>query len=414
MDQPLYLCGHLIKQLLGSGVQQSVYLTQTNQAIKRTDVKDNFPEELIVELDILSRVNHENVVSLLEVNFINNEVCLLLPAGNITLNKFIKQNFGALNGTNKTDISNSLIKGVDYLHKNFILHQDLHADNVLIYIDSENRATLKIIDFGLAINFFDKVRKIKCSTLLCPPELVLKLTKEIGPEFDNWYLGQLIYFVWNGVYPFYHPNIPKNKKEESVIYLIRKGIGLTQEQEQKYKVTIKKEDRRHFDDLFKDWQFNMPRDFNLLVSDPLERKDLVKFFKEETKLISYPPLIISFQYLSLNSWKRNGAFLQQLNNELGQDENIMWEALEILLSYGKKESIDEENIKSLSVTCLYLANVLMNNKPAYKEDYLSVEPDLDYWIYHIVKKLLGKLFRPTVKMFHPDWSNSRVRTKYML
>jgi serine/threonine protein kinase len=42
-----------------------------------------------------------------------------------------------------------ILKGLDYLHKNFILHRDLKLSNILI----NRKGIVKLCDFGLARNF---------------------------------------------------------------------------------------------------------------------------------------------------------------------------------------------------------------------------------------------------------------------
>ena len=80
-----------------------------------------------------------------------------------------------------------ILRGIKYLHSNWIIHRDLKTANLLL----NNQGILKIADFGLAREYGSP------ATLLSPnvvtlwyraPELLL-LSKEYTPAVDMWSVG---------------------------------------------------------------------------------------------------------------------------------------------------------------------------------------------------------------------------------
>ena len=109
-------------------------------------------------------------------------------------------------GINEKDAKHyfcQMIYAVEYLHSNKICHHDLKPQNILI--DSENN--IRIIDFGLSVNFEDKeeMNKNYGSPRFAAPELFQgKIHTE---KVDIWSLGVILYKLFVGYFPFNKPDL---------------------------------------------------------------------------------------------------------------------------------------------------------------------------------------------------------------
>lgn len=82
-----------------------------------------------------------------------------------------------------------LLEGLDYCHRNNVLHRDIKGSNLLL----DNNGILKLADFGLARPFNSSEKKqILTNRVITlwyrPPELLLG-TFHYGPEIDMWSVG---------------------------------------------------------------------------------------------------------------------------------------------------------------------------------------------------------------------------------
>ena len=104
-----------------------------------------------------------------------------------------------------------LVKTLDFLHSNNVVHRDIKKDNVIISNDH-----LILIDFGFS-NITEKASGMKGTPYYLSPELINKVynfDKERALKAsDIWAVGILFYILVNGQTPWKSKNLPLLKSE---------------------------------------------------------------------------------------------------------------------------------------------------------------------------------------------------------
>ena len=118
-------------------------------SVEHTDgtlVKD-YKRKFIREAENLSRLQHDNIVKVLEVFEENNTayyVMEYLDGG--TIDDLIRAN-GKLSATQTVDIIRQVCAALQYMHGNRMLHLDLKPKNIML----TSKGQVKLIDFGLSL-----------------------------------------------------------------------------------------------------------------------------------------------------------------------------------------------------------------------------------------------------------------------
>jgi cyclin-dependent kinase 7 len=115
----------------------------------RDEARLGLNRSAIREIKIMQELSHANVVSLLDVITTGANVTLILDFMDFDLDAVIRDNGIILTPANVKSYSIMTLRGLAYLHRNWILHRDLKPDNLLLNV----RGDLKITDFGLAKPF---------------------------------------------------------------------------------------------------------------------------------------------------------------------------------------------------------------------------------------------------------------------
>ncbi|XP_072896702.1 PAS domain-containing serine/threonine-protein kinase [Hemitrygon akajei] len=152
------------------------------------------------EIAILARLNHPNIIKVLDVfenlNFF--QLVMEKHGTGLDLFEFIEQQ-PDLDEPLSSFIFRQIVAAVDYLHSKCILHRDIKDENVII----DENFTIKLIDFGSAVNLEPgKVFRTFYGTIeYCSPE-VLMGNPYSGSELEMWSLGVTLYTLVFAENPF--------------------------------------------------------------------------------------------------------------------------------------------------------------------------------------------------------------------
>ena len=116
--------------------------------IDRTKIEEEgLLENLKNEITIMKMLDHRCVVNVKDMLASNNRIFLVLDlmmGGNLRM-KILRE--GYLNETESRFYFQQLFCGVEYLHNNGIIHNNLRCENLLLHPDG----TLKITDFSMSL-----------------------------------------------------------------------------------------------------------------------------------------------------------------------------------------------------------------------------------------------------------------------
>ena len=249
---------------LGRGAFGEVYLSTDENldeltAVKVINRKKLSPiqkNKLLIQLDVLSKLNHKNVTKILDKQKTSNNFYIEMEYSNgPNLYEYVKQykkKYGkCLNEETVQKLVKQIASGLEYLHKNKIIHRDIKLENLIINFDDvsnktkglkeddiyqkkiiysslpskfseigdllKENITVKICDFG----FSRKVdENSQASTILgtpittAPDVLFLELGQgHYGTEADMWSLGVCVYELLIGNVPFLKNSIKKLKED---------------------------------------------------------------------------------------------------------------------------------------------------------------------------------------------------------
>jgi [calcium/calmodulin-dependent protein kinase] kinase len=159
------------------------------------------------EIAIMKKLNHNNLVSLIEVLDDPTEDSLYMVME--MCKKGVVMKVGLEERCDPYDDElcrcwfRDLILGIEYLHAQGIVHRDIKPDNCLVTSDD----VLKVVDFGVSEMFAKDsdmyTAKSAGSPAFLPPELcVVKHGDVSGKATDIWSMGVTLYCLRYGKLPF--------------------------------------------------------------------------------------------------------------------------------------------------------------------------------------------------------------------
>lgn len=434
------ICGHEVSGLLAEGMYGKVYETLTGLAIKEINIDhEEFPSSMMLEMSIISSVNHVNILPSMNISLSSDKACIIMKRGEITLKNYIKTK--KFSSDEQFYLTMSIIKAVEYLHSNYILHLDLHTANILMF-EEDGILVPKIIDFGLSRYYINKVIAYGPGHPHCPPDILidrlLEEDSEVGPEVDNWSLANIVSMIYQSrnitslifnktsrellksiedIKPFFYLHLIMLNYEHSKLTVPRRiGIiyrKLLEEFTQDNNVATLLSNLNYVK-FCSDEIKNTPGEYiinHLTNPENVFRCSLIPILEKYE--VDYVPELIEYPYFvnNINNQRRlniiEEIFEQKFSNMI--DNDSLYLSIELFDKINSVMFIDDVYLSSMC--CIYIATSILS-LPISLEDlnYIlemeySVE-ELNNMVIHIIKLLNFKLFHPTAGMKH------RIMLKY--
>ncbi|KAK4123386.1 Pkinase-domain-containing protein [Parathielavia appendiculata] len=208
---------------LGEGTYATVFKGRNRQtgelvALKEIhlDSEEGTPSTAIREISLMKELKHENIVALHDVIHTENKLMLVFEYMDGDLKKYMdtQGDRGALKPPVIKSFMYQLLKGIDFCHKNRVLHRDLKPQNLLI----NSKGQLKLGDFGLARAFGIPVNTFsnEVVTLWYRAPDVLLGSRTYNTSIDIWSAGCIMAEMFSG-----RPLFPGTTNEDQIIRIFR-------------------------------------------------------------------------------------------------------------------------------------------------------------------------------------------------
>ncbi|XP_050541447.1 myosin light chain kinase, smooth muscle-like isoform X2 [Daktulosphaira vitifoliae] len=164
-------------------------------------IKAKDKEKAQEEVDIMNCLRHPKLLQL-EAAFENpREVVMVIEyiSGGELFERVVADDF-TLTEKDCILFTRQICEGVDYMHRQNVVHLDLKPENIMC--QSRTSHQIKLIDFGLAqkIQPDKPIRVLFGTPEFIPPEIISY--EPIGLESDMWSVGVICYVLLSGLSPF--------------------------------------------------------------------------------------------------------------------------------------------------------------------------------------------------------------------
>ncbi|KAL6574679.1 hypothetical protein OROMI_011964 [Orobanche minor] len=201
---------YMMGKQIGAGSFSTVWHARhrvhgTEVAIKEivtSRLNPKLQESLKSEIFILKRINHPNIIRLLDMIEEPGKIYIVLEyckGGDLSI--YIQQRQGRIPEETAKHFMQQLAEGLKVLRENNLIHRDLKPQNLLLSTDGGN-SVLKIADFGFARSLQPRgLAETLCGSPLYMAPEIMQLQK-YDAKADLWSVGAILFQLVTGKTPF--------------------------------------------------------------------------------------------------------------------------------------------------------------------------------------------------------------------
>eukprot|EP01147_Barroeca_monosierra_P001832 gene1832-4931_t len=174
--------------------------------------QEGVPSNAVREISLLKKLNHPNIVKLLNVIFSQSRLSLVFEYCDQDLKQFLSQKQGQHDTFLSQTLMYQMLNGIAYCHSELILHRDLKPSNILI----DKHGLLKLADFGLARPFGIPVAQFSSEVVTLwyrSPDVLLGAV-QYDTSIDMWSAGCIFAEILSG-----QPLFQGNTSAEQLMYI---------------------------------------------------------------------------------------------------------------------------------------------------------------------------------------------------
>ncbi len=207
---------YVLEKKLDSGGMGSIYLARDTLISKHVVVKNlhSFKknkaniERFRKEAEILKKLDHDNIVTIIDHQSWNDELFIVLEYLN---GHSLQEKLSKVRYLGIEEISNIYFQTLDALdaaHSKSVVHRDLKPSNIYCIPKTDALDFIKILDFGISITLNEdeesritKTGEIIGTPIYLSPEQITRKQK-ISYQSDIYSLGVILYEMFAGFPPF--------------------------------------------------------------------------------------------------------------------------------------------------------------------------------------------------------------------
>lgn len=206
------------KGSFGSVIRAFDHKNMQNVALKMVRNEKRFHQQAQTEIAILKHLrqkdvnNSMNVVHMFEHFIFRDHTCITFELLSLNLYELTRKNkFAGFSIHLVRRFAYSILKCLEALHENKIIHCDLKPENVLL--KQQSRSGIKVIDFGSSCFENERIHTYIQSRFYRSPETILGAN--YGMPIDMWSLGCILAELATG-----HPLLPGEDEADQLTCII--------------------------------------------------------------------------------------------------------------------------------------------------------------------------------------------------